>query len=162
MKSTSLASAACAGCFEMTQPSGRFQRCTCRWPRPVSAGSTRTASDGCRFHTCRPVYRGFARIAATVRSVHAAPVRCGLRPGSDADGHGTRCRSARVIRAALCPASLCAKIHVTTGAVSGSGSSLCARRPRRRVPCPGAARHHRAATRTAGARRGSGPAPGSG
>jgi hypothetical protein len=32
------------------------------------------------------VYRGLARIAATVRSVHAAPVRCGLRPGSAADG----------------------------------------------------------------------------
>jgi hypothetical protein len=41
-------------------------------------------------------------MAATVRSVHAAPVRCGLRPGSAADGHGTPASfSARVIRAAL-------------------------------------------------------------
>ena len=47
----------------MTQPSGRFHRCTCLWPSPVLAGSTRTASDGCRFHTCRPVYRGLDRIA---------------------------------------------------------------------------------------------------
>jgi hypothetical protein len=45
-------------------------------------------------------------------------------------GTAPRRRSApRVIRAALCPASRCAKIHVTTGAVAGSGSSLCARRP---------------------------------
>ena len=34
-----------------------------------------------------------------------------------------------VIRATLCPASRCANIHRTTGAVTGSGSSLCARRP---------------------------------
>jgi hypothetical protein len=34
-----------------------------------------------------------------------------------------------VIRAALCPASRWANIHRTTGAVTGSGSSLCARRP---------------------------------
>ena len=94
------------------------------------AGSARSKSVRCRFHTCRPVYRGFARIAATVRSVHAAPVRCGFRPGSAADGHGTPASfSARVIRAALCPASRCANIHVTTGAVAGSGSRRCARRP---------------------------------
>ena len=30
----------------------------------------------CGFHTCRPAYRGFARIAATVRNVHTAPPRC--------------------------------------------------------------------------------------
>ena len=69
-------------------------------------GSARSKSVRRRFHTCRPVYRGFARIAATVRSVHAAPVRCGFRPGSAADGHGTPASfNARVIRAALCPAS---------------------------------------------------------
>lgn len=63
-------------------------------------------------------------MAATVRSVHAAPVRCGFRPGSAADGHGTPASSkARVIRAALCPASRWANIHRTTCAVSGSGSS---------------------------------------
>ncbi len=130
MKSASLTSAACAGCLEMTQPSGRFHRCTCLCPSPVSAGSARSKSVRCRFRTCRPVYRGFARIAATVRSVHAAPVRCGFRPGSAADGHGTPASfKARVIRAALCPASRCANIHVTTGAVAGSGSRRCARRP---------------------------------
>ena len=58
MKSASLTSAVCAGCLEMTQPSGRFHRWTCLCPSPVLAGSARTASDGCRFHTCRPVYRG--------------------------------------------------------------------------------------------------------
>jgi hypothetical protein len=124
MKSASLTSAACAGCREMTQPSGRFHRCTCLCPRPVLAGSIRSKSVRCLFHTCRPVYRGLARIAATVRSVHPAPLRCGLRSGSAADGHGMPASfSARVIRAALCPASRCANIHRTTGAVSGSGSS---------------------------------------
>ena len=83
-----------------------------------------------RFHTCRPVYRKFARIAATVRSVQPVPVRCEFRPGSAADGHGIPASfSARVIRAALCPASRCANIHTTTGAVAGSGSSRCACRP---------------------------------
>jgi len=96
----------------------------------VFAGSARTAWDGCRFHTCRPVYRGLARIAATVRSVHPVPARWGFRPGSAADGHGTPASfSARVIRAAECPASRWANIHDTTGAVTGSGSSRCARRP---------------------------------
>ena len=112
MKSASLTSAGCAGCLEMTQPSGRFHRCTCLWPSPVLAGSTRSRSVRCRFHTCRPVYRGFARIAVTVRSVHAAPVRCGFRLGSAADGHGIPASfRARVIRAALCPASRWANIH---------------------------------------------------
>jgi hypothetical protein len=53
------------------------------------AGSARSKSVRCRFHTCRPAYRGFANMAATVRSVHPPPVRCGLRPGCAADGHGT-------------------------------------------------------------------------
>ena len=67
---------------------------------------------------------------ATVRSVHAAPVRCGFRPGSATDGHGIPASfRARVIRAALCPASRWAHNQRTTGAVSGSGSSWCARRP---------------------------------
>ena len=44
----------------MTQPSGWFHRCTCLCPSVVFAGSIRTACDGCRFHTCRPVYRGLA------------------------------------------------------------------------------------------------------
>ena len=94
------------------------------------AGSTRSKSVRCRFCTCRPVYRGFARIAATVRSVQAVPVRCGFRLGSAADGHGIPASfKARVIRATLCPANRWANIHATTGAVSGSGSSRCARRP---------------------------------
>ena len=75
-------------------------------PRPELAGSGRSKSVRCRFHTCRPVYRGLARIAATVRSVHPAPFRCGFRAGSAADGHGTPASfKARVIRAALCRAS---------------------------------------------------------
>ena len=66
----------------------------------------------------------------TVRSVHPAPVRCGLRPGSAADGQGMPASfSARAIRATECPASRWANIHRTTCAVSGSGSSRCARRP---------------------------------
>jgi hypothetical protein len=108
----------------MTQPSGRFHRCTCLCPRVALAGSARSKSVRCRFHTCRPVYRGFANIAATVRSVHPAPERCGFRAGSAADGHGIPASfSARVILAALCPASRCPNIHRTTGAVTGSGSS---------------------------------------
>jgi hypothetical protein len=127
MKSASLTSAACAGRLEMTQPSGRFHRCTCLCPSPVFPGASRTACDGCRFHTCRPVYRGFARIAATVRSVHPSPGRCRFLAGSAADGHGTPASfSALVILAADSPASRCANIHDTTGAVSGSGSSRCA------------------------------------
>jgi hypothetical protein len=71
----------------------------------MSAGS---AAGG---HTCRPVYRGLARIAATVRNFHAAPVRCGVRAGSAADGHGTPASfGARVILAALCLAGRCANI----------------------------------------------------
>jgi hypothetical protein len=63
-------------------------------------------------------------------SVHAVPGRCGFRAGSAADGHGTPASfSARAIRATLCPASRCANIHLTTCAVSGSGSRRCARRP---------------------------------
>jgi len=61
-----------------------------------------------------PVYRGFARIAATVHSVHAFPLRCGFRFGSAADGHGIPASfRARVIRAALCPASRWANIQRT-------------------------------------------------
>ena len=40
---------------EITHPAGRFHRCTWRWPSPVLAGSTRSRSVRCRFHTCRPV-----------------------------------------------------------------------------------------------------------
>ncbi|HEY5016062.1 MAG TPA: hypothetical protein VII59_04710, partial [Streptosporangiaceae bacterium] len=76
------------------------------------------------------MYRGLDKIVDTVRSVHAAPLRCGLRPGSTADGHGMPASfSARAIRATLCPASRWAKIHRTICAVSGSGSSRCARLP---------------------------------
>jgi hypothetical protein len=50
--------------------------------------------------------------------------------GSAAEGHGTPASfSARVILATLCPASRCTDIQRTTGAVAGSGSRRCARRP---------------------------------
>jgi hypothetical protein len=53
-----------------------------------------------------------------------------FRPGSAADGHGVPASfKARVIRAALCPASRWPNIHRTTGAVARSGSRRCARRP---------------------------------
>jgi hypothetical protein len=64
------------------------------------------------------------------RPPHPTPLRCGFRPGSAADGHGIRASfSARAILAVLYPASRWLNIHTTTGAVTGSGSSLCARRP---------------------------------
>jgi hypothetical protein len=82
----------------------------------------------------RRLYRGFSRIAVTAPSVHPAPLRCGLRSGSAADGHGTPASfSARAIRATECPARRWAKIHRTRGAVCGSGSRRCARRPPRGV-----------------------------
>ena len=69
-------------------------------------------------------------MAATVPSIHPAPVRCWFRAGPAADGHGTPASfKARAIRAVLCPASRWAKIHQTACAVSGPGSSRCARRP---------------------------------
>jgi hypothetical protein len=78
--------------------------------------------------------RGFAKMAATVRSVHAAPVRCGLRPGSAADGHGTAASfRARVIRATLCTASRCANIRWTTCAVAGFEAVRAYRPPG--IPC---------------------------
>ena len=55
MKSASLTSAACAGCLEMTQPSGRFHRWTCRCPKVVFAGSARSKSVRCRFVAARVV-----------------------------------------------------------------------------------------------------------
>ena len=59
-KSSSLTRAGCAGRWEMTQPSGRFHRCTDLCPRVTLAGSASSVSVRCRFHTCRPVYRGFS------------------------------------------------------------------------------------------------------
>ncbi len=115
---------------EITQPPGRFHRWTLLCPRVTLAGSASSVSVRCRFHTWRPVYRGFSRIVVTVPSVQPAPVRCVLRPGSAADGHGTAASfKARAIRATECPARRWAKIHRTTCAVRGSGSRRCARRP---------------------------------
>src|ERR1700733_9747947 len=75
-------------------------------------------------------HRGFARIAATVRSVHPPPDRCRFLAGSAADGPGTPASLlAPVLLAAHCRASRWANIHVTTGAMSGSGSRRCARLP---------------------------------
>ena len=69
-------------------------------------------------------------MVVTVPSVHPAPVRCLLRPGSAADGHATPASfSALAIRATECPARRWAKIHRTTCAAAGSGSSRYARRP---------------------------------
>ena len=147
-KSSSLTSAGCAGRLEMTQPSGRFHRCTLLCPRVTLPGSASSVSVRCRFHTCRPVYRGFSRMVVTVPSVHPAPVRCVLRPGSAADGHGTPASfSARAIRATECPARRWAKIHRTMGAVarvgfqpvrapSPRGVRLVRVRPRVREPVP--------------------------
>ncbi len=56
MKSVSLTSPGCAGRAELTQPSGRFHRCTCQCPRAMSGGSASSVSVRCRFHTCRPVH----------------------------------------------------------------------------------------------------------
>src|SRR5450755_42565 len=75
---------------------------------------------------------GFPHLRAP--QAHAVPVRCGFRPGSAADGHGTPASfSARAIRATLCPASLSAKIHCTTCAVTYSRTrtrlSPCIRGP---------------------------------
>ena len=67
-KSSSLTSAGCAGRLEMTHPSGRFHRCTDLCPRVTLAGSASSVSVRFRFHTCRPVYRGFSRIVVTVPS----------------------------------------------------------------------------------------------
>jgi hypothetical protein len=38
-------------------------------PRVTLAGSTSSLSVRYRFHTCRPVYRGFSRIVVTAPSV---------------------------------------------------------------------------------------------
>jgi hypothetical protein len=51
MKSDSLTSASCASLLEMTHPSGRFHRCTLLCLRLTSAGSARSRSVRCRFHT---------------------------------------------------------------------------------------------------------------
>jgi hypothetical protein len=51
MKSASLTRAAWAGRLEMTHPSGKFHRCTSLCPRLTSAGSARSLSVRCRFHT---------------------------------------------------------------------------------------------------------------
>jgi len=81
------------------------------------AGPASSVSVRCRFHTCRPVYRGFSRIAVTAPSVQPAAVRCGFLAGSAADGHGIPASfSARAIRATEWPARRWAKIHRTVGA----------------------------------------------
>jgi hypothetical protein len=135
----------------MTHPSGRFHRWTLLWPRVTLAGSTRSLSVRCRFHTCRPVYRRFTRIVVTAPSVHPAPVRCALRPGSAADEHGT-------------PASFSARRFSPLSARPAAGrrsTGPSARSPgqgpggahdvsTRHAPCSDAARHPRAGTRTAG------------
>jgi hypothetical protein len=81
---------------ERRSPSRRAGSTAARllWPSVTSAGSAGSVSVRCRFHTCRPVYRGLARIEGTAPSVHAVPGRCGLRPGLPLTGTGLRRRSA--------------------------------------------------------------------
>jgi hypothetical protein len=67
-----------------------------------------------------------------------------------------------VIRAALYPASRCANIHRTTGAVTGSGSRRCARLPQAACALSGCGPASPSRYRTEAARQGSVPAPGSG
>jgi hypothetical protein len=98
-------------------PVGQVPPLQALMPRLTSAGSVRSRSVRCRFHTCRPVYRGLDKIVVTVPSVHPAPVRCRFRPGSADDGQGTPASfSARAIRATEWPASRRAKIHRTGAA----------------------------------------------
>jgi hypothetical protein len=117
-----LTSGGCATAFEIAHsPAGFDRRAT---SRPV-------CSVRCRFHTCLPVYRGFARITAAVRNVHIPPRRCRFRSGSTSDGHGApRSFSSRAIPATLHPARRCSNIHRTCGAVTGSGSSRPQLNPR--------------------------------
>jgi len=108
----------------MTQPSGRFHRCTGRCPQ-ADVGRVGELQVGALPvpHLAAGVPR-VGQIDATVRTVHPAPVRCGFRAGSAADGHGMPVSfSARAIRATKWPASRWANIHRTTCSISGSGSS---------------------------------------
>ena len=69
-------------------PSAGFHR-TKPEPRPLTRPPAPRPWLLCRFHTCRPVYRGLSKIIATVRTIHRSPGRCPFRPGSALDGHGT-------------------------------------------------------------------------
>lgn len=85
-----------------------------------------------RFHTCQPVWRGFPRVIATVRTIHRSPDLCAFRAGSAPDGHSTpRSLSSRANDATVRPRARSANIH----RAHGSGASTCTRRPHR--PCTG-------------------------
>jgi len=108
--------------------------------RPPLPGSSRDTLPGpavraerapeIRCQTSRPVQQGLFRITATVCTVHVCAVRCGLRCRSALDAHSTSFSlSRRAIPAILRPASRSTKIHRTCGAVTGSESKHCRRRP---------------------------------
>lgn len=62
-------------------------------------------------HTCRPVYRGFSRIIATVRTIHHSPDLCAFRT----DGHTTsRLLSSCANDATVRPRACTANIHRPT------------------------------------------------
>jgi hypothetical protein len=69
------------GSLEMTQPRGRVPPLHLAMPGRRAGRVGQDRSDGCRFRTCRPVYQGLARIAATVGS--------GFQAVPAAGGHGT-------------------------------------------------------------------------
>ena len=160
MKPASLTSAGCAGRFDITQPSGRFHRGTLLCPRVTLPGSASSVSVRCRFRTCRPVYRGFCKMVVTVPSGHPAPVRCLLRRGSAADGHGTPASfSALAIRATECRQPGAGRRstapHPRPPGRAPAGTRAA---PTRRAPCSGAAPRPQAGTRTEACRLGTGPA----
>jgi hypothetical protein len=70
----------CVSCSETSHSSAGFHR-TAPEPRPLARPPEPCPSVLCRFHTCRPVYRGFSRIIATIRTIHRSPERCYSVPG---------------------------------------------------------------------------------
>ena len=64
----------------MTQPPGRFHRCTLLCPRVTLPGSASSVSVRCRFHTAGRV-PGVLQDGGDRAQVQLAPVRCVLRPG---------------------------------------------------------------------------------
>ncbi|UVS79467.1 Ferritin-like protein [Actinokineospora sp. UTMC 2448] len=99
-------------------------------PRPPARPPSPCPVVPCRFHTCRPVYRGLPKIASTVRRTHRCLDRWPFRPGSLADGHGApRSLSSRTNDATERPFARSANIQPTHGAVRGSGTNTFTRRP---------------------------------
>jgi hypothetical protein len=57
---------------QASTPASRYRRSTDVCPRVTLAGSAGSVLVRCRFHTCRPVYRGFSRIVVNARRLRAA------------------------------------------------------------------------------------------